>query len=137
MDEGTIKTPIPKCRVSDPHWFNADPDTDPAFFLIADPDTDPDPKPCLNVVFTGVYVWGGVAILLVLNLVRIRVLNSCRIWSTTQFNNPPQPHTVCVYCTFALERGGEGWGEVRERVEGQQFTREVENTIKTDCISSL
>jgi hypothetical protein len=32
-------------RVSDPHWFNADPDTDPdpAFFLIADPDPDPDP----------------------------------------------------------------------------------------------
>ncbi len=30
-------------RVSDPHWFNADPDTDPdpAFFLIADPDPDP------------------------------------------------------------------------------------------------
>ncbi len=28
-------------RVSDPHWFNADPDTDPdpAFFLIADPDS--------------------------------------------------------------------------------------------------
>ncbi len=27
-------------RVSDPHWFNADPDTDPdpAFFLIADPE---------------------------------------------------------------------------------------------------
>ncbi len=27
-------------RVSDPHWFNADPDTDPdpEFFLIADPD---------------------------------------------------------------------------------------------------
>ncbi len=27
-------------RVSDPHWFNADPDTDsdPAFFLLADPD---------------------------------------------------------------------------------------------------
>ncbi len=38
-----------KTRVSDPHWFNADPDTDPdpAFFLIADPDPiripDPDP----------------------------------------------------------------------------------------------
>ncbi len=42
--------------VSDPHWFNADPDTDPdpAFFLIADPDSgsgfriripDPDPDP--------------------------------------------------------------------------------------------
>ncbi len=28
-------------RVSDPHLFNADPDTDPAFFLIADPDPDP------------------------------------------------------------------------------------------------
>ncbi len=30
-----------KSRVSDPHWFNADPDTDPdpAFFLIADPDS--------------------------------------------------------------------------------------------------
>ncbi len=30
----------PAARVSDPHWFNADPDTDPdpAFFLIADPD---------------------------------------------------------------------------------------------------
>ncbi len=29
------------CRISDPHWFNADPDTDPdpAFFLIADPDS--------------------------------------------------------------------------------------------------
>jgi hypothetical protein len=23
--------------------FNADPDTDPAFFVTADPDTDPDP----------------------------------------------------------------------------------------------
>jgi hypothetical protein len=29
-----------KIRVSDPHWFNEDPisDPDPAFFLIADPD---------------------------------------------------------------------------------------------------
>ena len=41
-----------KIRVSDPHWFNADPDTDPdpAFFLIADPDSGsririPDPDP--------------------------------------------------------------------------------------------
>jgi len=32
---------IPASRVSDPHWFNADPDTDPdpVFFLIADPDS--------------------------------------------------------------------------------------------------
>ncbi len=39
-----ISTPYRYClpaRVSDPHWFNADPDTDPdpAFFLIADPDS--------------------------------------------------------------------------------------------------
>ncbi len=26
---------------ADPHWFNADPDLDPAFFLIAAPDPDP------------------------------------------------------------------------------------------------
>ncbi len=32
-------------RIAEPHWFNADPDTDldPAFFLIAGPDADPDP----------------------------------------------------------------------------------------------
>ncbi len=41
-----------KTRVSDPHGFNADPDTDPAFFIIADPDSGsgsririPDPDP--------------------------------------------------------------------------------------------
>jgi hypothetical protein len=43
---------IQNTRVSDPHWFNADPDTDPdpAFCLIADPDCGsgfriPDPDP--------------------------------------------------------------------------------------------
>ncbi len=48
------KSLLPLGRVSDPHWFNADPDTDPdpAFFLIADPDSGygsririPDPDP--------------------------------------------------------------------------------------------
>ncbi len=34
-------------RVSDPHWFNADPD--PAFYLIADPDPDLDPDPVSNL----------------------------------------------------------------------------------------
>jgi hypothetical protein len=45
-------TVYPDSRVSDPHGFNADPDTDPdpAFFLIADPDSGsririPDPDP--------------------------------------------------------------------------------------------
>jgi hypothetical protein len=43
-DPWVKKAPDPqlciKSRVSDPHRFNADPDTDPdpAFFLIADPD---------------------------------------------------------------------------------------------------
>jgi hypothetical protein len=32
---------------------------------------------------------------------------------------------------------GGGVGEVREKVEGQQFTRRVENNNMTDCISSL
>jgi hypothetical protein len=50
---------------------------------------------------------------------------------------PPQPHTtVCIYCTFALGRGG-GVGEVREKVERQQFTRGVEKTNMTDIIASL
>jgi hypothetical protein len=33
--------------------------------------------------------------------------------------------------------GGRGVGKVKEKVEGQQFTRGVENTNMTDCISSL
>jgi hypothetical protein len=32
---------VPATRVSDPQLFNADPDPDPVFFLIADPDPDP------------------------------------------------------------------------------------------------
>ncbi len=78
--------------------------------------------------------WGGVAILKVLNLVRNRVLNSCRIWSTTQLNTlpPPTPHSHTQFW-----EGGGGVGEVREKVEGHQFTRGVKNTNMTDCISSL
>ncbi len=38
---------------------------------------------------------------------------------------PSQPHTVCIYSTFTMERGEEGGEEVREKVEGQQFTRGV------------
>jgi hypothetical protein len=32
---------------------------------------------------------------------------------------------------------GGGVGEVREKVEGQQLTRGVENTNMADCISSI
>jgi hypothetical protein len=40
-----------------------------------------------------------------------------------------------MYCTLTLGRGG-GVGEVREKVEGQQFSRGVENTNTTDCTVS-
>ncbi len=39
-------------------------------------------------------------------------------------------------CTFTLGRGGGALWEIREKIEGQ-FTRGVENTNMTDCISSL
>jgi hypothetical protein len=53
------------------------------------------------------FVWGGVAILLVMNLARDRVLNSCRIWSTTR----PQPHTVCITVRLLWEEGGSTGGD--------------------------
>ncbi len=82
----------------------------------------------LNVVFTGHFVWGGEAIWQVLNLVKNRVSNSCRIWSTVQFIPPPQTHTVRIYCTFSLERGG-GGEEVREKIEGQHYTSIVPSSM--------
>jgi hypothetical protein len=52
------------------------------------------------------FLFGVVA----LNLVRNRVINSCRIWSLTQLNTPhptpSQPHTVCIFCTLTLGRKG-------------------------------
>ncbi len=47
----------------------------------------------------------------VLNLVRNRVLNSCRIWFKTQLNTPaptPQPYTVRIYLTVYVyfRKGG-------------------------------
>jgi hypothetical protein len=46
------------------------------------------------------------------------------VYSTIQ--HPPQPPTVCIYCTFSLGRGG---GEVREKVEGQQYTSIVPSSM--------
>ncbi len=41
---------------------------------------------------------------------------------TAQFTPPPpQTHTVCINSTFSLGRG-EGGQEVREKIEGQQYT---------------
>ncbi len=48
----------------------------------------------------------------VLNLVRHRVLNSCRIWSPTGRNTPPPhplPATHCLYILyFDTRKGGRG-----------------------------
>jgi hypothetical protein len=92
----------------------------------------------LNVVFTGVFVWCGLAVLKVLNVVRNRVLNFLKIWYTTQLNTPPPPTaTHCLY-TFTLGRGR--GGEIREKVKGQQFTRFVENanmTVSPVCKNSI
>jgi hypothetical protein len=72
-----------------------------------------------------IFVWGGVAILYVLNL----VLNSRRIWYTTQLNTPPPPTAKhCLYTVHLLWEGG-GGGEVREKVEGQQYTRGVPSSM--------
>ncbi len=56
----------------------------------------------------------------VLNLVRNRVLNSCRIWSPTQLNtpHPPPSHTLSAYTVHWLWEGREGWGELERRLEG-------------------
>jgi hypothetical protein len=59
------------------------------------------------------------------------------VYKSTQ--HPPSPSPTATHCLYILYigKGGGGLGEVREEVEGQQFTRGVENTNMTDCISSL
>ncbi len=72
---------------------------------------------------------------------RDRVLNknSCIFWSKTQPPPPPPTHThTTTHCPYILYvYFWEGWGRSERRLEGQQFTRGVENTNMTDCISSL
>ncbi len=67
---------------------------------------------------------------------RINLLQNM-VYNTTQ--HPPPPTTThCLYIMYVVnfrKRGGAE--EVREKVEGQQFTRGVENTNMTDSISSL
>jgi hypothetical protein len=84
MDEGTIKIPIPKCRL---YWCL-----------------------CLGLCSNCVDSESG-------QKQSNRVLSSCKIWSTTQFNTPPppplQPHTVSVSILREMDRGG-GRGGQRE-----------------------
>jgi hypothetical protein len=49
---------------------------------------------------------------------------------------PPPPHSHTALYTVRLLWEGGVVGEVREKVEGKQFTRGVENTNVTSCISS-
>jgi hypothetical protein len=96
----------------------------------------------LNVVFTGHCCLGWCS-----NFVdsesgqkqSVKLLQNM-VYNTTQHPcthpTPLQPHTVCiVYILYVYLRKGEREGEVREKVEGQQYTRGVENTNMTDCIS--
>jgi hypothetical protein len=73
MDEGTIKTPIPKCRL---YW---------CFCL----------GWCNN--FEGSETDQKQSVKLLQNMV----------YNATQHPTtlPSQPHTVCIYCMFTLERG--------------------------------
>jgi hypothetical protein len=101
MDEGTLKTPIPLCRL---YW---------CFCL----------GWCSN--FVGSESGQKQSVKLLQNMI---------------YNPPPPPysHTLSVYIVRLLLEGGRGGGgPVREKVEGQQLTRGVENTNMTDCISDL
>ncbi len=59
------------------------------------------------------------------------------VYNTTQHPHPPPTATHCLYIPYVYFGKGGGVGKVREKIEGQQFTRGVENTNMTDCISSL
>ncbi len=88
MDEGTLKTPIPKCSFYWSFCFGWG-----SNFV----SSESGEKQCVKLLQNMAY-------------------------NTTQHAPPPtlpQPHTVCIYCTFSLGGGGV---EVREKVEGQQYT---------------
>jgi hypothetical protein len=61
------------------------------------------------------------------------------VCNTTQHppRTPPPTATHSLHILYIYFGKEGGVGEVREKVEGQQFTRGVKNTNMTDCISSL
>ncbi len=109
MDEGTSKTPILKCRL---YWS----------FLHF----------CLGWWSNFVGSYGQKE--------SVKLLQNI-VYNTIHLRPPttnPQPHTVCVYCTFSLGKGWGGRGQREGRGAtvhkyiyssmGQQFTSWVENT---------
>ncbi len=82
MDEGTLKTSIPKCYL---YWS----------FLF-------------GVVWCSNFVGSESG-----QKQSVKLLQNM-IYNTTQHPpSPPQPQTVCKYCTFTLGRGGGGRSETR------------------------
>jgi hypothetical protein len=92
--------------------------------------------PAINVVFTGVFCLEWCSNFVVYEYCQkqsVKLLQNM-VYNTTQHPHPPPTATHCIHCMFTLGRGG---GLVSEKAEGQQFTRGVENTKMTDCISVL
>jgi len=56
------------------------------------------------------------------------------VYNTTQ-HPPTATHCLVIRYVYFEKEGGVG--EVREKVDGQQFTKGVENTNINDFISSL
>jgi hypothetical protein len=75
-----------------------------------------------------IFVWGGVKILWVLS---VKLLQNM-VYNTTQH---PPTFTHCLYILY--DYFGKGGGRKEGTVEGQLYTRGVENTNMTNCISSL
>jgi hypothetical protein len=73
-----------------------------------------------------------------MNLVKYRVLNSCRILSPTGLNTPyPLPATHCLLILyFDTGKGGGARREPERMLEGQQVT-ELGQNYQHDCITSV
>jgi hypothetical protein len=74
---------------------------------------------------------------LFLNIYQQRYL-AAGVYLSEAPNHLPPPVTHCMntyLCTYSHMEGGVG--EPVRRLEGRYFTRRVENTNMTDCLSSL